>query len=109
MERKLALITNDGWLEPFADAINGRHQHAVEKEAELTDHGSKSLSEFASGYLYFGLHHTGKGWTLREWAPNATHIYLVGTFNNWEERDDYQLNKIDNGNWELSLPRTALH
>ena len=109
MERKLALITNDGWLEPFADAINGRHQHAVEKEAELTDHGSKSLSEFASGYLYFGLHHTGKGWTLREWAPNATHIYLVGTFNNWEERDDYQLNKIDNGNWELELPRTALH
>ncbi len=109
MERKLALITNDGWLEPFADAINGRHQHAVEKEAELTDHGSKSLSDFASGYLYFGLHHTGKGWTLREWAPNATHIYLVGTFNNWEEGDDYQLNKIDNGNWELSLPRTALH
>ena len=82
MEKKLALIENDGWLEPFADAIKGRHQYALDKEAQLTDHGSKSLSDFASGYLYFGLHKTTKGWVIREWAPNATHIYLIGNFNN---------------------------
>ncbi len=28
----LNLIKNDPWLEPFADAINGRHQHAIDKE-----------------------------------------------------------------------------
>ena len=27
----LNLIKNDPWLEPFADAINGRHQHAIDK------------------------------------------------------------------------------
>ena len=27
----LNLIKNDPWLEPFADAINGRHQHADRK------------------------------------------------------------------------------
>ena len=32
----LNLIKNDPWLEPYADAINGRHKHAAEKEAELT-------------------------------------------------------------------------
>ena len=51
----LNLIKNDPWLEPYADAINGRHKHASEKEAELTNKGKQTLSDFASGYLYFGL------------------------------------------------------
>ena len=29
----LNLIKNDPWLEPFADAINGRHLHAIDKES----------------------------------------------------------------------------
>ena len=40
-----------------------------DKEAELTNKGKQTLSDFASGYLYFGLHRTAKGWTFREWAP----------------------------------------
>ncbi len=87
----LNLIKNDPWLEPFADAITGRHQHAIDKEAELTNKGKLTLSDFASGYLYFGLHRTAEGWAFREWAPNATHIYMVGTFNNWEEKATYKL------------------
>ena len=47
----LNLIKNDPWLEPFADAINGRHQHAIDKESELTNKGKLTLSDFASGYL----------------------------------------------------------
>lgn len=109
MEKKLELIENDSWLMPYADAINGRHQHALDKEAQLTNHGSKSLSDFASGYLYFGLHTTNKGWVIREWAPNATHIYLIGTFNNWQEKEEYKLTPLDNGEWELALPETAIH
>ena len=46
----LNLIKNDPWLEPYADAINGRHKHAAEKEAELTNKGKQTLSDFASGY-----------------------------------------------------------
>ena len=38
----LNLIKNDPWLEPYADAINGRHKHAAEKEAELTNKGKQS-------------------------------------------------------------------
>ena len=40
----LNLIKNDPWLEPYADAINGRHKHASEKEAELTNKGKQTLS-----------------------------------------------------------------
>jgi len=31
MDKALNIIKNDPWLEPYADAINGRHQHVVEK------------------------------------------------------------------------------
>ena len=82
---KIGLVKNDSWLEPYEDAIVGRHQHAINKINELTSNGKTSLSEFASGHLYFGLHKTEKGWTLREWAPNATDIYVIGDFNGWNE------------------------
>ena len=104
----LNLIKNDPWLEPYADAINGRHQHAIDKEAELTNHGKKTLSDFASGYLYFGLHRTDTGWVFREWAPNATQIFLTGTFNGWKEEKKFSLKRKSNGNWELKLPADAL-
>ena len=109
MEKTLNLIKNDPWLQPFAGAITGRRQHALDKKAELTNKGKQTLSDFASGYLYFGLHRTDKGWTFREWAPNATHIYMVGTFNNWEEKAAYKLKKLKNGNWEINLPADAIH
>ena len=108
MEKTLNLIKNDPWLEPYAEAITGRHEYAMYKEAELTNGGKQTLSDFASGYLYFGLHRTDKGWTFREWAPNATHIYMVGTFNNWEEKEKYSLKRLENGNWEINLPADAI-
>ena len=40
----LNLIKNDQWLEPFADAINGRHQFAIKKATELTKKGKTTLS-----------------------------------------------------------------
>ena len=77
----LNLIKNDSWLAPFAKAITGRHNYVIEKEKALTNNGSQSLSSFATGYMYFGLHKVSNGWIFREWAPNATNIYLTGTFN----------------------------
>lgn len=110
MEKKLNLIKIDPWLEPFEVAITGRHQHALEKETELTNKGKSTLSDFASGYLYFGLHYTGQGWIFREWAPNATHIYLIGDFTNWEENEKFRLKRIKNtGNWEITLSSEILH
>ena len=104
----LNLIKNDPWLEPFADAINGRHQHAIDKESELTNKGKLTLSDFASGYLYFGLNRTDDGWVFREWAPNATQIFMVGTFNDWKEEKKYSLKRKANGNWEIKLPADAV-
>lgn len=108
MKNTLNIIKNDTWLEPFEEAIVGRHQHTLNKLAELTHNGQKTIAEFASGYLYFGLHRTNNGWTFREWAPNANRIYMVGTFSNWEEKEEYALTRIDNGNWEGNFPKDAI-
>lgn len=109
MERTLNIIKHDLWLEPFEEAINGRYRYALGKKSELTNGGKQSLSDFATGYLYFGLHKTGKGWVFREWAPNATQIYLIGTFSNWKEDQAYAMTRLENGNWEMELPADVLH
>lgn len=108
MKKKLAILKNDPWLEPFADAINGRHEDAVRKESELTREGEITLSDFANAHQYFGMHRTKKGWTFREWAPNATAIYLTGTFNDWTVSREYALLAIGNGVWEINLPAKAV-
>ncbi len=95
------LIENDRWLEPFSEIINRRQAAAREKAAELT--GGVHLSDFANGHLFFGLHRTADGWLFREWAPAASMIYLVGTFNDWQEKDEYELKPSGHGIWELHL------
>ena len=105
----LNLIKNDPWLEPYKDAIEGRYQYVVNKEKSLTNKGKQTLSDFASGYLYFGLHKTKKGWVFREWAPNATAIYLIGDFNAWKKEDQYKLKRLANGVWEITLAEDLLH
>lgn len=111
MKLKLRLIKNDAWLEPYEEAINGRHQHAKDKLKELLGSTGMTLSDFATGHLYFGLHRTeNKSWVFREWAPNATKIYLIGDFNGWKEMDKFKLKRLKNssGNWEVKLPASAI-
>ena len=100
------IVKNDPWLQPFAEIIERRIEEADAKELELT--GGKSLYDFASGHLFFGLHRTDNGWVIREWAPNATHIYLVGTFNDWQEQNQFEFKRKDNGIWELYLASDKL-
>src|SRR5574344_3016186 len=106
----IGLVKNDSWFEPFEGAIRGRHDHAQWKLEQLTKKGKIKLSDFATGHLYFGLHKTTRGgWVFREWAPNATEIYLIGDFNNWQENEKYKLKRIEGtGNWELKLPAKAM-
>ncbi|MDE6485543.1 MAG: alpha amylase C-terminal domain-containing protein [Duncaniella sp.] len=101
--KTLNIIKNDPWLKPFADAINGRHIDAVNKEADLTSEAG-SLSNFANAHNYFGLHPAADGgWVFREWAPNATEINLIGDFSKWKVMKKYALKRRDGGVWEIKL------
>ena len=105
----LNLVKNDSWLEPYAPVIEHRHDLALKKEKELC--GRKgTLSDFANGHLYFGLHRNEKGeWVVREWAPNATDLYLIGDFSEWKELPEYRFKSRPNGVWELKLKADRLH
>jgi 1,4-alpha-glucan branching enzyme len=104
--KTLKIIKNDPWLEPYRQAIEGRYNYALSREKSLTKGGS--LSEFANGHLFFGLHKHPDGWTFREWAPNADSIYLIGEFNQWERRPEYALEKKEHGVWEIHLAADCL-
>jgi len=73
-----------------------------------------TLADFAAGHEYFGLqpqgglHRQGDEWVLREWAPNATAITLIGTFSQWREDPALAMHRLnDDGVWELRLPACA--
>lgn len=103
----LNLVKYDQQLKPFENALVGRYKHFLWKESQLVG-DKENLADFASGHLYFGLHKIGKKWALREWAPNATAIYIIGDFNNWKEDEAYSLKRKDNGVWEIELPESAM-
>ena len=103
----MEIFKDDPWLKPFAKQIAQREIRLSRKEKELTQGGS--LSDFATGYMYFGLHRTPTGWVFREWAPNATAIYMIGDFTGWITNPEYALKQLAKGVWELELPAGKLH
>ena len=105
----LELIKKDPWLKPFEQTIKERYNKFLSTEKEITQSNSISLSDVANGHMYYGLNRTIDGWTIREWAPNATEIYLIGSFNEWKQEDKYRLKEIEKGVWELKLPANSIH
>ena len=103
----LKLVEEDKLLKPFAGIIEKRHQQVLAMEREFT-YRTTRLSDSCNSYLYYGLHRTNEGWVFREWAPNATAIYVLGEFNDWRKHPDYALTKVGDGNWEIKLPLGAL-
>ena len=106
---ELALISADPYLKPYTSVIHRRYNKIQSTEQRLTG-GRMSLAEFASGHEYFGLHREGDEWVFREWAPNATSIFLIGDCNGWRKEPEYAIRRIsESGNWELRLPAARLN
>lgn len=68
--KDLAILKSDPWLAPYANAINGRYEYFESIEKKLVADG-QTLSDFASGYLYFGLHRLTDGWVFRRMGPEC--------------------------------------
>ncbi|MEO5713955.1 MAG: alpha-amylase family glycosyl hydrolase, partial [Luteolibacter sp.] len=102
------LVRDDPWLEPQQGAIERRMKQFTETLAGI-EQGSKSLATHATGHKYVGIHYhpTANIWTVREWAPAAKAISLIGDFNNWN-REAHPLAPSNSGIWQLELPGDAL-
>ena len=108
--KKKMIYELDPWLEPFKGAIDARHARIDAAAAKLISNvGGKTISDAANNQLFYGLHKTDGGdWIFREWAPNATRMYLIGDFNNWKRSDAYRLKPVGGGNWEITVPAMFL-
>ena len=98
---KKRILRIDPYLEPFEGAIDQRVELFKKKKKELVGARGR-LSDFANGYLYFGIHRTDDGWVYREWAPAAEAMYLTGDFNGWDLFAN-PMQRRDNGVFELYL------
>ncbi len=105
--KDLNIIKNDPWLEPYKAVIENRYLRAEQKEKDLPA-VNNTLGDFANGHFYYGIQKTVNGWILREWAPNATKIFVTGEFSEWKENPEYELSKKENGNWEIELKENQL-
>lgn len=100
------LIRNDPWLEPYRSVIKTRMEKCERREHELCR--GESLQSFASGHLWFGIHREKEGLVIREWAPSAREIFLLGDFNEWKIREDFRFKSLEYGNWEIFLKEGTL-
>lgn len=103
----LKLIVDDPWLKPFENVIARRHEKILEKIVSFSK-GKKSLADSVNGHLYYGLHKMPDKWVIREWAPNAESVHIIGEFSNWKALENFKFEPIGNGNWECYMPPDAL-
>ena len=96
----------DPWLRPYREAVDARHARILADRRKLA--GDGSLGAAVNNHIYYPLHKEGGRWVIREWAPNASRIFLVGDFNNWKRTEAYSFRPVGAGNWELSLPEMFL-
>ena len=73
------IFDKDPYLMPYRDQIEKRYRELVIRKQELAGYGRR-LSDAVNNHLYYGVHADKKEVVFREWAPNATAIYLIGDF-----------------------------
>ncbi len=102
------LVRDDPWLEPHQGAIQRRMAQFNDTLAAI-EQSSQSLKSYATGHENLGIHFHAPSnlWTIREWAPAAQAVSLIGDFNNWS-RESHPLAFTENGIWQLELPADAL-
>ena len=107
----LAFIAKDPWLVPFATNLRQRMEHVAWTEDLLTGGGRVPLTDFAAAHEYYGLHRRNGRWILREWAPSASAVHLVGDMNGWMPSPAFAATRINaKGDWELELqPHVLSH
>ena len=102
-KKKKQIYEMDPWLEPFKGVIARRNQQIVNKKKEIAG-ADGPLKDAVNGALYYCLHREGGEWVFREWAPNASKVWLLGDFNGWKRSAEWALQPTGGGNWELRVP-----
>ena len=100
----MKIYETDPWLEAYKAVIEQRNRQILTKKREIAGKGGL-LRKAVNGGMYYGLHRGADGsWYFREWAPNATKLFVIGDFNDWRRSEEWALRPVGGGNWELCVP-----
>ena len=101
------LLRTDPHLKPYEKALRRRLEKFESVERSIAE-GWGDMLHFATAHDFFGLHFEEDTWVFREWAPNATEIYIIGEMTAWKELPAYALERgTRDGVWELRTPPDA--
>ena len=105
---KSSFVNFDKELSQYDTVISDRYKKFGDKLNALKG-SSAHLSDCFNNHLFYGLHNLGDSWIIREWAPNASEIFLIGEFSNWEKKENFRFKPLGSGNWELQLSSSTLY
>ena len=92
-------IFNDPGLLPYKKVIQHRLDRVRAMEKSLIALGT--LYDVADYHEKFGLHMSENRWCFREWAPNASAVYIIGDMTDWQKNEGFRLlPSKDPGVWE---------
>ena len=101
------IYDSDPYLAPYRERIDRRYRNIVFQKQETAGYGRR-LTDAVNNHLYYGVHREKDSVVFREWAPNATAVYLIGDVNGWRKDERYRLAGIGSGDWELRLPAAEM-
>lgn len=97
----------DPYMAPYRGVADSRYRRYVTVRQEMAGYNGR-LSDAANNHLFYGAHVDGRDIVMREWAPNATAVYLVGDVSGWREDERFRFVPSGSGNWELRLPLSMM-
>ncbi len=100
------IIEHDPYLKDFEDEFNDRFNAYYNTRNAIAPDGN--IANFANGYNFFGCHKSLAGWIFREWAPNATEIFLIGEHSDWKPKEEFAFKNFGDY-WELHVAEKVLH
>lgn len=103
----MPIYETDQYLKPYAQILENRRAKTIARLEDLKD-TCGPMEQFSRAYEYYGMHHVGDRWILREWAPSATEIYVIGDFSGWKEDERYRMRRLEFGNWEVEISDTVI-
>ncbi|MDX9799825.1 MAG: alpha-amylase family glycosyl hydrolase [Spirochaetia bacterium] len=104
----LKIFETDEYLKPWSGIIEKRYKKFLAVKKRIT--GGRLLTDYACGHLYYGVHKTDEGWVVREWAPNASEIYLISELSEWKKKASYRFHRIEGtDDWELACGSSMLN
>ena len=96
---------NDPYLLCHGDIISSRLRKVITLKDKIKQENKGSLHYFANYHETFGLHFKNNSWVFREWAPNASEIFIVCEKTSWQKDKNFQLEKKDNHIFEKHFPK----